>query len=265
MNNLDIESDNTKLVKTGLEYPWILPFWWRVIYIILYMGGSFVITVGSYQYIPGKGGSLQLGGILFTVGSFGFVMVDIMEWWTNMRVGCFHYEPFVESYEQQYSPNFDALDTYRGRFQRAENGLIAFTAFIGSLFYQIGSIFFIPSFALQLEGTYLFIIGSGIVFMAQVWRLRKAGSRNIENLKDKTFKLTNIPRNIPMFTVTALCCGAGFSYFIGSFYFLPVYDVDTHISYEAGCWFMLGSILDATSSMLIFHKFFFTEHFTLDE
>lgn len=266
MESLDVESDKKNLVQaTGLEYPYILPYWWRVIYIVFYMGGSFIITAGSYQYIPGKGGSALLGGLLFTFGSSAFVVVDIMEWWTNMRVGCFHYDQYVNSYERQYSPNFNSEATLRGKFQRAENGLIAITALIGSLFYLCGSIFFIPQYNLQLQGTALFIIGSFIVFLAQVWRIRKNGSRNVSNLIDKTFKWTNTVQNFPVFIVNLLCLGAGLSYFIGSFYFLPMIDVDSHISYEAGCWFMLGSVLDAASSMMIFHKFFFTEHFTLDE
>jgi len=266
MNALDVESDRKELVKSaGLEYPYILPYWWRVVYILFYMGGSAIIAAGSYQYIPGKGGSLYLGGLFFTSGSSGFIIVDIMEWWTNMRVGCFHYEQYEESYERQYSPNFAPESTLRGKFQRAENGLIAMTATIGSTFYLLGSIFFIPQYNMTLWGTYLFIVGSGIVSCAQVWRIRKNGSRNVSNLIDKTFKISNTYQNMHVFIVNVLCLLAGLSYFIGSFYFLPKIDVDNLISYEAGCWFFVGSMMDLASSALIFYKFFFTEHFTLDE
>ncbi|KAJ1393387.1 hypothetical protein B484DRAFT_459319 [Ochromonadaceae sp. CCMP2298] len=260
-----VPDQKAPLVSSGeaLSYPYILPIWWRVTYIVLYFGGAVIMIAGSYQYVPGRE-NLLVGGIIFTVGSFGYVVVDLMEWWTNARVGCFHYSRYEESFELQYGSTFAPRDEIASRFYRAESGLIAFHAFLGSLLYQIGSIMFIPELGLTYLGTWLFIIGSAWLTLSQVWRIHKDGRKNRGNLIDKTFRWSNMVMHPLSFAIHIFCLLATVAYFVGSIYFLPYFDKNVQRGYEAAVYFIVGSCMDTIAALLIFYRFFFTEHFTLD-
>lgn len=272
MDAFDVDARTSRQEQLGEEliqdrrqsYPWILALWWRVVYIFFYLGGSIVIIVGSYQYFPQVDNPL-LGGWLFTIGSSGFFIVDLMEYWTNSRVGCLFYADYAESFEEQYAKYFEPVESVEGKLQCAANGVNCFVSLVGSVFYLVGSAFFIPVLDLAEPGTYLFIFGSGIITLSQLWRLQRGGCRNPEQPRDYTFTFKNMTRHPLVFWISFLCMLAALAYFIGSFFFLPQFDRSTLVGYEAAWFFTLGSCLDATAAVVLFYRFFFTENFTLDE
>lgn len=102
------------------------------------MIGGITFFFGSLIYYPSLDSKYNgdvVGGWLFTIGSFTFLLADITEW-NFFRTGC------LGSYDM------DPLNTdytINAKFKRAEIGLNFFISVFGSFLYLIGSIMFIPS------------------------------------------------------------------------------------------------------------------------
>ena len=80
------------------------------------------------------------------------------------------YKEYRDSYERSIEgDNFDPEGSFNGRMQRAENGLnFALSAF-GSFLYFVGAFFFIPNWNQLVIGLWIFIAGSAVIVMAQVY------------------------------------------------------------------------------------------------
>eukprot|EP01038_Epipyxis_sp_PR26KG_P012356 gene12356-16571_t len=231
-----------------MKYPQPLTFLWRTLHNLFYLIGGITFLIGSIQYYPWIE-DITAGGYWFTVGSISFVIADGMEWWTNNRVGCFYYENFRESYEEQVERLFSTEDTLIGKWQRATNGLNFFLSFTGSSLYLVGSILFIPSFGMITQGTWIFIFGSGVVLSSQTWKLIRAefSTRNDYYFDD-----------LPGALVDACAGIGGFNYLIGSVYFLPEYNISNSIEKIASNWFVAGGIFFTLSGIFMFYRYFFT-------
>ena len=147
--------------------------------------------------------------------------------------------------------------TFFGRYQRAENGLnFAFSA-VGSLLYLIGSIYFIPRFNMIVTGTVVFIFGSLVIFLSQMWKLYRAGCVNETNMRDTRFSFYNFV-DMPGVGVDLGAGLGGLSYMIGSIYFLPSIDVSDAITTRAAIWFILGGFCFSVSGFFLFYRYFYT-------
>lgn len=255
MENLEL---GKSLIKEDLPeqriYPENLSMMWRMFYITSYLSCGVLFAIGSYQYYPGVS-QLILGGWLFTVGSIGYLMCDVMEWWTNNRVGCFYYPQFEKSFEGQYAIRYGPKNTMTGRFKRATAGLNCFLCVLGSIAYFIGSVFFIPALDLVVPGTKLFIAGSAILAVGQFWKIYRMGCNNPYDPLDFTFRLSNLETNPYSSIANILCLFAGVAYLIGSIYFLPRFDVNSSYGHSAASWFFAGSIFDIVAGLLILYRY----------
>lgn len=252
-------TESTPLTKKSVEnknYPEKLTLSWRIFHNINYLIGGITFAIGSYQYFPGVA-DYVLGGWLFTIGSAGFMIADALEWWMNNRVGCFHYENYEESYESQIPSYFEPKDTSKGKWQRAENGINFFLSFSGSTLYLIGSVMFITSLDAIVGGTEVFILGSCVIFIAQGWKLYRAGCNNETDPTNRQFQLSNYAHDKSAFSVDITAGLGGIAYFVGSIYFLPQYNTSDHMAYIAAWWFQVGGVFFFASGIFMFFRYFF--------
>lgn len=255
-------NERTSLVQKHVKsYLQPLSLLWRINHTIPYLIGGTTFLLGSYQYLPSVS-NYVLGGWLFTIGSAGFLYADLHEWWKNNRVGCAFDQEYRDDYELQLGKNFDPPSSICGQFQRAENGLnFAFSAF-GSLLYLIGSILFIPSLNAVVLGTIIFIPGSAVIFVSQMWKLYRAGcvspSAALNRFEDRSFALQNLAGDLPGVGVD-LCAGlGGLAYFVGSYLFLPSIAVTEGQILRAAIWFLTGGSLFTLSGLFIVYRYFCT-------
>ena len=182
--------------------------------------------MGSIQYFPSVS-NYSLGGWLFTIGSTGFLIADLWEWW-YFRIGC----AFDEEY---YYP-----DRNKPFFERCEVGLNFFFSAIGSALYLIGSIDFIPSLNAIVSGTWIFIYGSSVIFLSQSWKVVRTLRTNPSDEWDKSFRLSNAAADLPAFGVD-ICAGlGGLAYCIGSIMFLPSANTSDSAEFNASAVFVCG-------------------------
>ena len=117
-------------------------FWWKATHACaFFIGGStFIIGTACYFYPAWEVGGL-VAGILYTVGSLGFLCVDVLEYFTYTD------EPWLRTN-------------------------ISCSA-IGSFLYVIGSIGYIPAVynITALIGEYGFISGSFVIGCSQCWKV----------------------------------------------------------------------------------------------
>lgn len=179
----------------------------------------------------------------------------------NNRVGCAFDEEYREDYEKKNSRYYESIDSFSGKYHRAENGLnFAFSAF-GSLLYLIGSVLFIPSLDQIVLGTEVFIPGSFVIFASQSWKIYRAACSNSEFPYDKSFNLNNLFQDLPGFGVDAAAGLGGLSYMIGSYLFLPENAVTDSQILRASLWFIIGGSLFTISGICIVYRYFFTLHY----
>lgn len=117
---------------------------WRVWHGINYQIGGITFLLGSIALLPALVGKIDgalISAWFYTVGSAAFLLADITEW--------LHYtKPFFP----QYTLNF-------------------LFSVIGSTFYLVGSICYIPSLDAAKAGALYFIIGSSVIVFAQTWKI----------------------------------------------------------------------------------------------
>jgi hypothetical protein len=250
-------TEKTPLTKANHDkhYPVSLSVGWRIFHNINYLIGGITFAIGSYQYFPSVS-DFVLGGWLFTVGSAGFLIADLLEWYTNNRVGCFTYPEEEKDYEALHANVLDPKDTTSGKYQRAELGLNFFLSVIGSALYLIGSIMFIPALDTIVGGTETFIVGSCIIFLAQGWKEYRTGITNEHHPEDKSFRLSNFMNDPWAFLVDLTAGLGGAAYFIGSVIFLPQYNTSTEMTYLAAWWFMVGGINFFASGIFMALRYF---------
>jgi hypothetical protein len=113
--------------------------------------GGLTFAFASIAYFPVFArviDSNNLAGWMYTVGSFSFLVADLMEW-NHYRPACF--SSSIEN--EQYKIGFNFL-----------------LSVVGSLLYLLGSIFFIPSTGNLQLGEIIFIVGSTIILLSQSWK-----------------------------------------------------------------------------------------------
>lgn len=118
---------------------------WQLFHAVFFLigGWTFVFGTAAYYYPDWEAGPF-MGGLLYTIGSSGFLGVDLMEFFTYTKDGVLRIN-------------------------------IALSA-IGSLLYVIGSVGFLPAvyesgvYALERMGVDGFIAGSFFIGVSQFWK-----------------------------------------------------------------------------------------------
>jgi hypothetical protein len=260
MSNTELEvlfnknnHDTNNYYSSSVHYLQPLSLQWRIIHAVSYLIGGLTFVAGSCYYLPVMQ-NYSYGSWLFTIGSAAFFYADLNEWWKNNRVGCLFDDDYRALFESQVGCYMAPQETVLGVFQRAENGLnFAFSAF-GSFLYLIGSILFIPSLDSITLGTEVFIVGSIVIFLSQMWKIYRIGCTDETNADSKVFICENLMSDTPALGVDLNAGLGGFAYFIGSILFLPSIG-----QYEqAANWFVFGGLLFSLSGMFLMYRYFCT-------
>jgi len=135
------------------------------------MLGGILFLLGSLCYHP-EISKIVNGDLtawwLFIIGSVNFLLADIAEW-TRIRFGGLA--------ENDYGT--DNIVSYK--LKRAEFWINLLSSAIGNILYLLGFICFIPAINMSDEGEILFIVGSLIIFLSQLWKCVRIAITNKEN------------------------------------------------------------------------------------
>jgi hypothetical protein len=238
---------------------------WRLFHGTHYMIGGLTFISGSCMYFPNVfnqyPSALSIGGWLFTVGSFFFLLADLQEWW-YYRVGCCCDRKYRASLEVQNANHFHhPPDTVRGRYERAEVGLNFFMSACGSAFYLAGSILFIPVFKDELiEGEWFFIVGSTFIYVSQAWKVYRSACTNISDPNDRRFRLSNFKNDLPALGVDGFAGIGGVFYFVGTIFFLPAFNTSDSDAIRSAILFVCGGTCFTLSGLFLQYRHHFTHH-----
>ena len=218
------------------------PLLWRTVHCLLCIIGGTTFLLGSIQYLPYFSHEAK-GAYLFTIGSFCFFLADLLE--------------FV-SYHQLPS-GIVGSNKKVGWFARSEDFLNSLMMTTGSLSYFIGCVYFVPQLHHTDVGDILFIPGSVLLFIAEVWRIYRSGSTlfnaQTERIERCEFHLHHIT-NTPVFCADMSLCLGAVAFLVGSILFLPNLDLTTVDTRRAAMVFILGSALFLQSAICLFYAYF---------
>ena len=238
---------------------------WRLFHGTHYMIGGLTFVSGSCMYLPSVynnySSALSIGGWLFTVGSFFFLLADLQEWW-YYRVGCCFDHKYRATMESQNAHRFQkSPDTFGGRYERAEVGLNFFTSACGSALYLAGSILFIPTFKNELLlGEWFFIIGSTFIYVSQGWKVYRSACTDPQNPQNHQFRLSNMLNDIPALGLDGFAGIGGFFYFIGTIFFLPALNTNDAEALRAAILFICGGTCFTLSGFFLQYRHHCTHH-----
>lgn len=238
---------------------------WRIFHGTHYMIGGLTFVTGSCMYFPDVfdkySSALSIGGWLFTIGSFFFLLADLQEWW-YYRVGCCCDHKYQNSLEEHATTLFrNPRNTFHGRYERAEVGINFFMSACGSALYLAGSILFIPVFSKELiEGEWLFIIGSAFIYLSQAWKVYRSACTNPNDRHDSRFRLSNLLNDIPALGVDGFAGIGGVFYFFGTIMFLPSFNVTNADAIRAAILFVCGGTCFTLSGFFLQYRHHCTHH-----
>lgn len=243
-NNLHKSSTNPRQkVKPSLS--------WRVIHCLLCITGGTTFLLGSIQYLPYFSHEAK-GAYLFTIGSFCFFIADLLDFFTHHQFG-------RRSSHDNININSDNIDSNGSWLVREEDSCNSLVMTTGSLSYFIGCVYFIPKLNHTDIGDILFIPGSILLFIAEVWRIQRSGSTRHNSDSDVvercTFALHNITDMPALYADLSLCLGA-VAFLVGSILFLPAVDITAVDTRRAAMVFILGSALFLQSALCLFYDYF---------
>lgn len=202
-------------------------FLWRLVHALGFMiGGTTFIAGTACYYWPSSDSLSALAAVLYTVGSVGFLSVDVLEFITFLSCPL-----------------------------RANISLSA----IGSTLYVVGSIGFLPSIMNTTEdvGVWGFIGGSAFIGCSQVWKLIRIGTPVVttsegdgeEIVSDGSPSIRTLVASVDSFTAAGVeggaCLGA-WAFFVGT----CMYDYSTAEQLFGIQW--MNAILDIWMAGSIF-------------
>lgn len=241
-----------------------LPLIWRIIHGTSSLIGGLAFLTGSCMYFAKiiiKVWALNIGAVLFIVGSFFFLLADIQEWWHH-RIGCIFDWKYRERYEEQNAKIFrQSRNTILERLKRAEDGLNCFTSIIGSALYLTASILFLPDFSHELTvSEALFMAGSTVIYISQGWKVYRIGCTNKNDLSDTPFRLKNLLNDIQLVIINISVGLGALFYFISTILFLPKFTTtDFGINRAAGL-FVCGGFFFAVAGIFLQYYYYCTSH-----
>lgn len=199
---------------------------WRVAHAASFATGglTFIAGTGLYFVSPQTDAIGNLAAALYTVGSVGFLTVDVMEFFTPAYRSC----PL--------------------RFN------IALSA-TGSTLYVVGSLGYLPAVlaATEAVGVWGFILGSALIGTSQIWKLLRyatddAGRTSLGVL------LSSRDRATAAGVEGGACLGA-WLFFVGTVMYAHAVTPDAWMTAILAVW-MAGSAFFTVGAMFLCHRHF---------
>ena len=185
---------------------------------ISYLFGSWFFFCGSLVFIPCIEW-VEVGGWLFTLGSFCFFLIDAIE-----------------------------ISRYAHSITRVPQ--ITLLSFCGSLLFLGGSIMFIPKETIT-RGTEAFVVGSALFTGLSLFRIHESKLQRERCIKH------DLVIDVKLISPICIDASAGlgaFLFMVGSVFYLPEIDVSATFSWIAWALFQIGSNFYMISSILAAYK-----------
>ena len=207
--------------------------WWRVLHgVAFFIGGSTFIVGSALFFFPSVPNYLFISAVFYIVGSFGFLFVDLQEFFT-------------------YRDNSNLLRTN-----------ISLSA-TGSLFYVIGSVGFLPSVydTTAMVGIWGFILGSAFIFGSQSWKVTRIIREDLAETDESGAKRTGFTslRNCSK-TAIGVEADAGLGalmFLIGTVMYLVNLEAGSVLVFDIIIWiWILGSIFFTIGSLFLNYRHF---------
>lgn len=206
---------------------------WRLCHSVSYLIGGVTFPVASVIYLPrllAKAPSMEsIAGWLFTIGSFFFLVADLMEW-NHYRPMCFRSSACGFAWNLGLNFLFSAT---------------------GSLFYLLGSIYFIPSVANLFYGELFFIIGSAIIALSQAWKCYRTCVT-----PSNQSACTNINEDLWGFIVDLFAGLGGLFYLIGTVIYCKSPAPEDKHYVLAIVWWILGGTAFLISALAMWKRYY---------
>jgi hypothetical protein len=179
--------------------------WWRAVHAFAFVLGGATFVAGSACYfVPSWSAASVFAGVTYTIGSLGFLTVDLLEFFTFTR------------------PILLRLN-------------IAASA-LGSLCYVIGSLFFVPVLAAvkggALVGNWGFIFGSWFIGCSQVFKVARI-------MRDRT--VSSAADRATAVGVEGGACVGAWCFFVGTLLYNYSADDSSDLTAVFSLW-LVGSI-----------------------
>ncbi|CAF2688071.1 unnamed protein product [Rotaria sp. Silwood2] len=238
---------------------------WRIFHGTHFLLGGLCFIAGSCMYFTTvyepRPGALVAGGWLFTIGSLFFLLADLQEWSHYLKgywFCCLHRKEYEDSNAGMFRHSRSSL---LGLWERSEVGINVFVSVCGSIFYLIGSIFFIPALSDYLiTGDWLFIVGSILIFLSQGWKVYRMSRTNPDDQTDHSFRFVNLSRDIPAFFADAFTGFGGFFYCVGTILFLPRFNGNDSDENRASILFVLGGCSFTIGGFFLQYIYYCSRH-----
>ena len=181
-----------------------------------FVGGSTFVVGSTLYFFPDLMYSAEISATLYTIGSIGFLSVDVIEFFT-----------------------FTEIQIIRINIA---------CSMIGSTLYVIGSIGFFPAVynVTDTIGIWGFILGSFFIGSSQLWKTHRIGTD-----KDGSFSFANLLKDNDNFTQVGVELNAGIGawcFFFGTVMYLhgplegSFYAAIISIWIAGSCFFLAGSL-----------------------
>ncbi|KAI9031082.1 hypothetical protein DFJ74DRAFT_423237 [Hyaloraphidium curvatum] len=235
---------------------------WRIFHFCFYFLGGSTFILGSLCYFPQfqspSFDGYYWGAFWYTLGSCGFLLVDIQEWFTFGRA-CGTLPPL------EGPPPIDEPDERTALIKGVDPGGYSFwfeeglsmginstLSLCGSVLYLVGSIGFLPYLDVPNLGIFGFIFGSAFIWVSQGWKVLRIGTINTANPASKEFKCANFSYDRYTLLVVELFAGlGGLTFFISTIlYWLNFPPVPV-----TAAW-VLGSCCFTTSALTVAFRHF---------
>src|SRR3990167_6927898 len=209
--------------KTGQQQGVDKRLWWQIMHAFDFCLGGFTFILGTCCYFfKDWTAGLTLAALLYTIGSCGFLAVDVQEFFT-----------FKEN-----------------KLLRAN----IFMSASGSFFYVLGSVGYFP-FILDVFrlGEIGFIIGSFLIGVSQCWKVYRIGC------DDGSFSPRNIISSKDNFTAVGVEADAGIGawcFFFGTIFYLFISDFSSWEYTAVLLIWLAGSAFFSTGGLFLSFRHF---------
>ena len=242
-----VEESTLGLNVNLLEQP--RSFQWEIFDGILNMISSFCFLGGSCMYFTNIfhscSAALTIGGWLFTIGSFIFLLIELENWWDYRTGYC-----FTNNYYSVLNNPLNSIDnlTIDDKVHHIKIELNVYGTLCGSVFYLAGSILFIPIFNYYTPiGEWFFIVGSLFCCLSQIWKMYRSAC----NTFDHKFRLMKLFNHKTTLIMDILYIVGNICFFIGTILFIPYIDKTDFDANRAAFFFVFGSLCFTVSATIL--------------
>jgi hypothetical protein len=231
---IDIKTESDYFSAAEIMYPPSLQLNDRLTHAILFMIGAMTYLAAAIFSLP-YDISYSRSGWFLTIGSFAFLFASLQ------MIYCTYLIQKKITEEEEEAMILISLLNF-------ENDLNDGFILIGEILNIVGSAMLIPANNRFVPGEYVFMVGSGIIFLAYSCRVYRLGLSNTP--QERIFDATNYKKYPLILSIETSTALFAFFYSWTSLYFLNRFLNE----YLGGCLYACGGFFAILAGILLFHK-----------